>query len=267
MKTKREDAKIAFERLLDIMDDLREKCPWDKKQTNESLSYLTIEETHELVDAIRENDSEEIKKEIGDIFLHLVFYSKIGEEKEQFTITEVLNAICDKLIHRHPHIYGNTQVKDEKEVLENWEKIKLAEKEKNKDKSVLSGVPKSLPSMVKALRIQEKVRGVGFDWDDLNDVKNKVNEELEELNEQIEANNKTEMEKEFGDVFFALINYARHLGINPENALASTNTKFISRFRMMEDYIKNDSKDITNMNLEQMDIYWEKAKKQEKVNQ
>lgn len=261
MKTDRKQAQKAFVRLLDIMDDLRTQCPWDIKQTNETLSYLTIEETYELVDAIRENDAEEIKKELGDIFLHLVFYSKIGEENEQFTITEVLHAISDKLIFRHPHIYGDTQVKDAKEVLENWEKIKLAEKSQKKDQSVLAGVPKSLPSMVKALRIQEKVRGVGFDWSEIDDVKAKITEELNELEVEVSAEHQKNMESEMGDVLFAVINYARHLGINPENALAKTNEKFTKRFRLMEQKIKEDEQDITQMNLEEMDIYWDHAKR------
>lgn len=262
MTTDRKQASEAFIRLLDIMDDLREKCPWDKKQNNLSLSHLTIEECFELVDALRDEDNEEIKKELGDIFLHLVFYSKIGEEKEEFTITDVLTSISEKLIYRHPHIYGDTKVKDEKEVLENWEKLKL--KEKGKKASVLEGVPRSLPSMIKAYRIQDKVKGVGFDWDDLADVKAKVYEELQELEAEIEVNDKDKMEAEMGDLFFALINYSRHLGINPENALARTNAKFINRFQTMETSIKAKALDITEMNLEEMDVFWEKAKIGEK---
>ncbi|MGB0869094.1 MAG: nucleoside triphosphate pyrophosphohydrolase [Flavobacteriales bacterium] len=262
MTTDRKQASEAFIRLLDIMDDLREKCPWDKKQNNLSLSHLTIEECFELVDALRDEDNEEIKKELGDIFLHLVFYSKIGEEKEEFTITDVLTSISEKLIYRHPHIYGDTKVKDEKEVLENWEKLKL--KEKGKKASVLEGVPRSLPSMIKAYRIQDKVKGVGFDWDDLADVKAKVYEELQELEAEIEVNDKDKMEAEMGDLFFALINYSRHLGINPENALARTNAKFINRFQTMETSIKANALDITEMNLEEMDVFWEKAKIGEK---
>ena len=262
MTTSREQAAKAFVRLLDIMDDLRAKCPWDMKQTNLTLSHLTIEECFELVDALRDEDNQEIKKELGDIFLHLVFYSKIGEEKEQFTITDVLNAICEKLIYRHPHIYGDTKVNDVDEVLENWEKLKL--KEKGEKSSVLDGVPRSLPSMIKAYRIQDKVKGVGFDWDDMADVKAKVYEELEELESEVKANDKDKMEAEMGDLFFALINYSRHLGINPENALARTNAKFITRFQSMENDIKAESLDITNMTLEEMDVYWDKAKSLEK---
>jgi len=262
MTTDRKQASEAFIRLLDIMDDLREKCPWDKKQNNLSLSHLTIEECFELVDTLRDEDNEEIKKELGDIFLHLVFYSKIGEEKDEFTITDVLTSISEKLIYRHPHIYGDTKVKDEKEVLENWEKLKL--KEKGKKASVLEGVPRSLPSMIKAYRIQDKVKGVGFDWDDLADVKAKVYEELQELEAEIEVNDKDKMEAEMGDLFFALINYSRHLGINPENALARTNAKFINRFQTMETSIKANALDITEMNLEEMDVFWEKAKVGEK---
>lgn len=262
MTTDRELAAKAFIRLLDIMDDLREKCPWDKKQTNLTLSHLTIEECFELVDALRDEDNVEIKKELGDIFLHLVFYSKIGEEKEQFTITDVLNSICEKLIYRHPHIYGDTEVNDVKEVLENWEKLKL--KEKGASASVLEGVPRSLPSMIKAYRIQDKVKGVGFDWDDLKDVKAKVFEELEELEAEVAINDRDKMEAEMGDLFFALINYSRHLGINPENALARTNAKFVNRFQTMEKAIKTKALDITEMTLEEMDIYWDKAKELEK---
>ncbi|MGB0999332.1 MAG: nucleoside triphosphate pyrophosphohydrolase [Flavobacteriales bacterium] len=262
MKTNRKQAQEAFVRLLDIMDDLREKCPWDQKQTNESLSHLSIEECFELVEALRENNPEEIKKELGDLFLHLVFYSKIGEENNQFTVTEVLNSICEKLIYRHPHIYGDTKVKDEKEVLENWEKLKL--KEKGSQNSVLSGVPKALPALTKAYRIQSKVKGVGFDWDDMADVKAKVFEEWEELQTEIEAEHQANIESELGDVFFALINYARHLGINPEQALAKTNSKFIQRFQSMETEIKTQNLDITAMTLEEMDVFWALAKLKEK---
>lgn len=250
---------VAFNRLLDIMDDLREKCPWDKKQTLESLRHLTIEETYELADAISEGNLEELKGEIGDLFLHMVFYCKIGTEKKAFTVTDVLNGICDKLVHRHPHIYGDIVAESEEEVKANWEKLKLKEGKK----SILEGVPKSLPSMVKATRIQEKVKGVGFEWDNRQDVWAKVKEELDELNVEVEANNpQKKIEEEFGDVLFSLINYARFIGVNPENALAKTNQKFINRFQLMECLMKNESVSIESVDLEVMDVYWEKAKNQ-----
>lgn len=252
------DARLAaFERLLDIMDDLREKCPWDKKQTLESLRHLTIEETYELADAIIDNDLESLKGEIGDLMLHMVFYCKIGSELKAFDVTEVLNAICDKLVYRHPHIYGDTQAETEEEVKANWEKLKLKEGKK----SVLEGVPKSLPALVKAARIQEKVKGVGFEWDNRSDVWAKVQEELHELNEEVESNaSKERIEEEFGDVLFSLINYARFIGINPENALAKTNVKFINRFQSMEQMMKDEEIVLSEVDLEVMDIYWEKAK-------
>jgi len=210
-----QDKLKAFERLLNIMDDLREKCPWDRKQSMESLRHLTIEETYELSDAIIEGDLEEVKKELGDLMLHLVFYSKIGEEKNAFNVADVLNGICEKLIHRHPHIYGDVEVKSEEEVKANWERIKL--KEGKGKKSVLEGVPKSLPALVKAIRIQDKARGVGFDWDNETQVFEKVKEEIEELS--VEVQNKTnKVEEEFGDVLFSLLNYARIIGVNPEDA-------------------------------------------------
>lgn len=246
---------IAFERLLNIMDDLREKCPWDKKQTLESLRHLTIEETYELADAITTKDLESLKGEIGDLFLHMVFYCKIGQEKQAFDVTSVLNAICDKLVHRHPHIYGDLKAETEEEVKSNWEKLKLKEGKK----SVLEGVPKSLPALVKASRIQEKVKGIGFDWDNADDVWNKVKEEMEEFRFEIDANS-PKKEEEFGDLMFSLINYARFIDVNPENALSLTNTKFINRFQLMEEMILKDEKEIQSMNLEEMDIYWEKAK-------
>jgi len=252
----REDKLKAFGRLLDIMDDLREKCPWDKKQTLESLRHLTIEEVYELTDAILENDLEEIRKEIGDIMLHMVFYSKIGSEKGAFDIADALNGICDKLIHRHPHIYGDVEVSSEEEVKANWEKLKL----KEGNKSVLSGVPKSLPSMVKASRIQEKVRGVGFDWEKDEQVWEKVQEELEEF--KVEADqNSPKMTDEFGDVLFSLINFARFKNINPDEALERTNKKFIKRFQFLETESSKDGKLISEMSLSEMDVYWEKAKK------
>ena len=247
----------AFNRLLDIMDDLREKCPWDKKQTLESLRHLTIEETYELADAILENDLNEIKNELGDVLLHLVFYAKIGSEKNAFDIGDVANAISEKLISRHPHIYGDIVVKDESEVKENWEKLKLKEGKK----SVLEGVPKSLPAMVKANRIQDKVSGVGFDWEEPNQVWNKVEEELSELNEEIKKGSNNSIESEFGDVLFSLINFARFIGVNPENALEKTNKKFINRFQYLEKAVKKEGKKLSEMTLSEMDVYWEQSKK------
>ena len=247
---------VAFERLLNIMDELREKCPWDQKQTLESLRHLTIEETYELTDAILQNDMNSLKGEIGDLFLHLVFYCKIGEEKNAFSVSEVLNGICDKLIFRHPHIYSDTKVENEEDVKQNWEKLKLKEGKK----SVLEGVPSSLPSLVKASRIQDKVKGIGFDWNDRKDVWAKVLEELNEL--EFEVENGTEnIEEEFGDVLFSLINYARFININPDDALSKTNNKFIRRFQLMEILIKENNLEIDKLSLEEMDIYWEKAKK------
>lgn len=245
----------AFERLLNIMDDLREKCPWDKKQTLESLRHLTIEETYELTDAILEEDMEEIKKELGDIMLHLVFYAKIASETNHFDIADVLNTICDKLVHRHPHIYGDVEVADEEEVKANWEKLKLKEGKK----SVLEGVPKSLPSMVKAVRIQDKARGVGFDWDNREQVWEKVNEELQEFKTEVD-NKSNNIEEEYGDVLFSLINYGRFLDLNPEDALEKTNKKFIQRFQYLEAESKKDGKVLGEMSLEEMDEYWNKAK-------
>lgn len=247
----------AFNRLLDIMDDLREKCPWDKKQTLESLRHLTIEETYELADAILENDLDEIKNELGDVLLHLVFYAKIGSEKNAFDIGDVANAISEKLISRHPHIYGDVVVKDESEVKENWEKLKLKEGKK----SVLEGVPKSLPAMVKANRIQDKVSGVGFDWEEPYQVWNKVQEELSELNEEIKKGSDNSIESEFGDVLFSLINFARFIGVNPENALEKTNKKFINRFQYLEKAVKKEGKKLSEMTLSEMDVYWEQSKK------
>jgi len=246
-----------FERLLNIMDDLREKCPWDRKQTLESLRHLTIEETYELADAILDNDLEEIKKELGDILLHIVFYAKIGSEKQAFDIADVAEGICEKLISRHPHIYGDVKVADEEEVKANWEKLKLKEGKK----SVLEGVPRSLPAMVKATRIQDKARGVGFDWDNRDQVWDKVNEELDELKAEIDSNaEKATVESEFGDVLFSMINYARFIGVDPETALERTNKKFIKRFQYLESESKKDGKDLSNMTLEEMDVYWNAAK-------
>ncbi|MCB0504759.1 MAG: nucleoside triphosphate pyrophosphohydrolase [Cyclobacteriaceae bacterium] len=252
----------AFDKLLTIMDELRMFCPWDKKQTMESLRYLTLEEVYELSDAILENNIPEIKKELGDLMLHLVFYAKIGSEKGSFDIADVLTSIADKLIHRHPHIYSDVKVKDEKEVSENWERIKLKEKG---NRSVLGGVPSSLPAMVKAMRIQEKARGVGFDWEKKEQVWQKVEEELNEFKTEfnIENNepiNKNEAEHEFGDLLFSLINYARFVGINPEDALERTNKKFIKRFTYLEEKVKGNGKSLADMSLEEMDEYWEQAK-------
>lgn len=247
---------IAFERLLNIMDDLREKCPWDQKQTFESLRPLTIEETYELTDAITANDLTALKGEIGDLFLHLVFYCKIGSEQKEFDVTSVLNAVCDKLVYRHPHIYSDTIAETEEEVKANWEKLKLKEGKK----SVLEGVPSALPALVKASRIQEKVKGIGFEWSNKEDVWAKVLEEIEEFKAE-EAIQSTEMEEEFGDVLFSLVNYARFNNINPENALAKTNEKFKKRFQLMEHFIEKEELELSNMTLNEMDVYWEKAKK------
>ncbi len=246
----------AFNRLLDIMDELREKCPWDQKQTLESLRHLTIEETYELADAILDNDLEEIKKELGDVLLHIVFYAKIGSEKNAFDIADVANAISDKLIDRHPHIYGDVIVKDEEEVKRNWENLKLKEGKS----SVLEGVPNSLPALVKANRIQDKVAGVGFDWEEPQQVWEKVQEELNELNEEVKNNNTDNIESEFGDVLFSMINYARFIGVNPENALERTNKKFIKRFQYLEKAAKKEGKELSDMSLVEMDVHWEKSK-------
>lgn len=254
----RMDARLqAFERLLNIMDELREKCPWDKKQTMTSLRNLTIEETYELADAISANDLEGIKGELGDLFLHLVFYSKIGQEQSAFDVTSVLNGICDKLIHRHPHIYGEVEVANEEEVKANWEKLKLKEGKK----SVLEGVPASLPALVKATRIQEKAKGIGFEWDNREDVWKKVEEEMAELKVEVE-NNTDHIEEEFGDLLFSLVNYARFLNVSPETALAATNQKFITRFQLMEQKIREKQLKIEDLNLAEMDVFWEEAKKE-----
>lgn len=246
----------AFNRLLDIMDDLREKCPWDQKQTFETLRHLTIEETYELADAILDNDLQEIKKELGDVLLHIVFYAKIGSEKNAFDIADVTNTICEKLIDRHPHIYADVTVENEADVKRNWENLKLKEGKT----SVLEGVPKSLPAVVKASRIQEKVAGVGFDWEKPEQVWEKVQEELSELNEEIKAGNTKNIEKEFGDVLFSMINYARFINVNPENALEKTNKKFINRFQYLEQEAKKAGKQLSEMSLTEMDVIWEKSK-------
>ncbi|MFY0603281.1 MAG: nucleoside triphosphate pyrophosphohydrolase [Flavobacteriaceae bacterium] len=247
----------AFNRLLDIMDDLREKCPWDRKQTLESLRHLTIEETYELADAILDNDLDEIKKELGDVLLHIVFYAKIGSEKKAFDIADVANAISDKLIDRHPHIYGDVVVENEEDVKQNWEKLKLKEGKK----SVLEGVPKSLPALVKANRIQDKVAGVGFDWEEPHQVWEKVQEELSELNVEIKEGNTKKIESEFGDVLFSMINYARFINVNPENALEKTNKKFMKRFQYLEEAAKKEGKQLSDMSLEEMDVFWNASKK------
>ena len=246
----------SFDRLLTIMDELREQCPWDKKQTMESLRHLTIEETYELGDAILDNDLDEVKKELGDLLLHIVFYAKIGSESEQFDIADVCNSICDKLINRHPHIYGDVKVENEEDVKRNWEKLKLKEGKK----SVLEGVPKSLPALVKANRIQDKVAGVGFDWEEPNQVWEKVEEEIQELQIEVQAKNKEAVESEFGDVLFSMVNYARFLNINPENALERTNKKFSKRFQYLEKKAKELNKSLKDMTLAEMDIFWEEAK-------
>ncbi len=253
---------LSFERLLKIMDTLREQCPWDKKQTLQTLRHLTIEETYELSDAILEGNVQEIKKELGDIMLHLVFYARIASETNDFTITDVLNSICDKLINRHPHIYSDVKVKDEHDVKRNWEQIKL----KEGNKSVLSGVPASLPALIKASRIQEKARGVGFDWEEKSQVWDKVEEEMKEFRDEfnVPANVDIDLEKaegEFGDLLFSLINYARFININPEDALEKTNKKFIKRFAYLEGKSITLGKSLKDMTLAEMDIFWNEAKK------
>ncbi len=260
--TNRSEKLEAFDRLLTIMDELRENCPWDKKQTFDSLRYLTIEELYELSDAIIEEDLSEMKNELGDLMLHMVFYARIASEKKEFDIADVLHHVCDKLVRRHPHIYGDVDASDEKTVKENWEKIKLKEK---KNSSVLQGVPKSLPAMVKATRIQEKARGVGFDWEEKSQVWEKVEEEMNEFRSEFDIENgqtvdQSRAESEFGDLLFSLINYARFVGISPEDALEKTNKKFIKRFNFLEKSSKEDGKILSEMTLEEMDHYWEMAK-------
>ena len=252
----REQQLQAFNRLLDIMDDLRSQCPWDQKQTFETLRHLTIEETYELGDAILDNDLDEIKKELGDLLLHIVFYSKIGSETNHFDIADVANSISEKLIHRHPHIYGDVKVDSADDVKTNWENLKLKEGKK----SVLEGVPNSLPAMVKAYRMQEKVASVGFDWPTKEDVWAKVEEEIQEFKEEVKVKS-DKMEAELGDVFFALINYARFINISPENALERTNKEFIRRFQFIENEARKIGKKLTDMTLEEMDVFWNQAKK------
>jgi len=247
----------AFERLVQIMDELREKCPWDKKQTIQTLRQLTIEETYELADAITDNDWKGIKEELGDLMLHLVFYAKIGTEQKQFTLDEVINGVCEKLIHRHPHIYSDTHVNNEEDVKKNWEKLKLKEGKT----SVLSGVPKALPAMVKAMRLQEKAKQVGFEWDTREQVWEKVEEEKAELFEAIQSGDIDKMEDELGDVFFSLVNFARFLQVDAENALERTNKKFIDRFTRMEAAAQLEGKNLHDMSLEDMDSIWNKIKR------
>ena len=249
----------AFEHLSSILDELREKCPWDKKQTIDSLRYLTIEEVYELSDAIIEKEYDEIKKELGDIIMHILFYSKIAQDEGRFSLTDVLNSICDKLIHRHPHIYGDVEADDAEAVKQNWEKIKMTEGRT----SVLGGVPNSLPAMVKAVRMQEKARGIGFDWDNADQVKEKVLEEYNELQAELsKEDNHDKVEAEFGDLLFALINWSRFIGVNPEDALERTNKKFKNRFQYMEQKSRETGKQLSDMTLEEMDIWWNEAKKE-----
>ena len=255
--TKKSQQLKAFERLLIIMDDLRAKCPWDKKQTMETLRHLTIEEVYELGNAILDNNMDEVKKELGDVLLHIVFYSKIASETQAFDIADVCNGICDKLIERHPHIYGDVKVNDEEDVKRNWEQIKLKEGKK----SVLEGVPMNLPALVKANRIQDKAAGVGFDWEKPQQVFEKVEEELRELQNEVQLNHSDKIESELGDVLFSIVNYARFLKINPENALERTNKKFIKRFQYLEAKAKLVNKSLKDMTLKEMDVYWEEAKK------
>ncbi|WP_162416483.1 nucleoside triphosphate pyrophosphohydrolase [Cyclobacterium roseum] len=262
---KRKSQLAAFDRLMTIMEELREQCPWDRKQTMESLRHLTIEETFELSDAILDRDLEEIKKELGDILLHIVFYAKMGDEKNAFDIGQVIQQLNEKLIRRHPHIYGDAVAEDEEAVKQNWEKIKLKEKG---NQSVLGGVPRSLPALIKAMRIQEKARGVGFDWENRGQVWEKVDEELREFKETLDAMedglpDKEATTAEFGDLLFSLINYARYLEVNPEEALERTNRKFIHRFQYLEEAAKNAGKSLADMSLAEMDVYWEAAKKME----
>ncbi len=250
----------AFERLLNIMQELRTKCPWDRKQTMESLRNLTIEETYELADSILQQDMPETKKELGDLLLHIVFYSRIAEEQKAFDIADVMESLCDKLVERHPHVFGDTRVKDHKEVEENWEEIKMKEGQK----SILSGVPDSLPALIKSNRIQQKVRGVGFDWDQKEQIWDKVKEELDELQQEVNKQKKEEIESEFGDLLFSIINAARLYDIDPENALEKTNKKFIKRFKYLEEHTIKKGKSLKNMSLDDMNVIWEKAKKNDK---
>jgi len=250
---------VAFDRILYILDELREKCPWDRKQTMESLRNLTVEETYELAEAIIEKDMPEIKKELGDLLMHIVFYAKIAEEKDEFTITDVINSVCEKLISRHPHVFSDTKVKDHKEVEKNWEQIKMTEGYK----SILSGVPDSLPALVKSNRIQQKVKGVGFDWDEKEQIWDKIHEEFKELQEEVRDNNYEKTEAEFGDLLFSIINAARLYDIDPENALEKTNKKFIKRFKYLEKETLSKGQSLKDMNLDEMNAIWEEAKKED----
>ena len=252
------EALAGFRHLLEIMDELREKCPWDREQTFDTLRNLTVEETFELSDAIFQKDYKDVCKELGDLMLHIVFYSKIASEQQLFDVKDVLNQLCDKLIRRHPHIYGEMKADSANEVHENWEKIKL---QTEGNRSVLGGIPSGMPALTKAYRIQDKVSGVGFDWDNKEDVWNKVKEELGELKTEVDKEDPVRMEEEFGDVIFSLINYARFLHIHPEDALEKTNRKFMSRFQLLEKMVKEDNRQLTDMSLEEMDVYWERAKK------
>lgn len=262
MTMKKEEKMEAFGKLLDIMDELREKCPWDREQTNETLRKLTIEEVYELGDAVLENNAQEIKKELGDILLHLVFYAKIGDEQGQFDMGDVINHLIEKLIYRHPHVFGTTEANDSDQVIRNWENLKL--KEKGRGKRVLEGVPLALPALVKANRIQEKVRGVGFDWEFKEQVWDKVKEELGELEVEMKAGNKKEMENELGDLIFSIVNVARLYNIDPESALERTNQKFTRRFNYLEEHTLLKGKSLQEMTLEEMDVYWNEAKKFDK---
>ncbi len=257
----REENLIAFSRLLDIMDDLREKCPWDKKQTNESLRANTIEETYELSEAILNGDNEEIKKELGDLLLHIVFYAKIGKEKDSFDIGDVCDAIADKLVFRHPHVFGDTSIESAELVEQSWEQIKM--KEKNGNKTILDGVPTSLPSLVKAYRIQDKARNSGFDWNERRDVWDKVNEEMNELKVEIDKEDEDRMEAEFGDLLFSIVNAARLYHVNPDNALERTNRKFIKRFTYLEKEAKQNGRNLKDMTLAEMEVIWQEAKKED----
>lgn len=247
----------AFDRLLNIMDELRDKCPWDRKQTMESLRNLTIEETYELADSILEHDMVEIKKELGDLLLHIVFYAKIADEQKAFDISDVIHSLCDKLVKRHPHVFGDTRVQNSRQVEDNWEEIKM----KEGNRSILSGVPDSLPAMIKANRIQQKVRGVGFDWEQKKQIWDKVGEELDELQHEVEGARKDQMESEFGDLLFSVINAARLYDIDPETALERTNKKFIKRFKYLEQQTIHTGHSLRNMSLEEMNVIWEEAKK------
>ena len=256
MNNRQEQLK-AFGELLDIMDELRQKCPWDKKQTLESLRHLTIEETYELGDAILDRDMNEIRKELGDLLLHIVFYSKIGSETRDFDIKDVIDGINEKLIHRHPHVFGDTVVEDDEQVAQNWEQLKLKEGKK----SILEGVPRSLPAMIKASRIQDKAASAGFDWEEPGQVLDKVKEELEELEQELENPEKGKIEAEFGDVLFSMINYSRFIKVDPESALERTNKKFIKRFRYLEEEAKKNGESLKDLSLEQMEVYWNQSKK------